>query len=74
MFRAAKLMLMNKCDPAAICKLQRLPRCQSNCTARESGIEVIEVSATTGAGMDAWLEWIARGAAEIENPPGAPCS
>ena len=27
------------------------------------GIEVIEVSATTGAGMDDWLEWIARGAA-----------
>ena len=27
------------------------------------GIEVIEVSATTGQGMDAWLAWLEGGAA-----------
>jgi hydrogenase nickel incorporation protein HypB len=26
------------------------------------GIEVIEVSATSGQGMDAWLAWLERGA------------
>jgi hydrogenase nickel incorporation protein HypB len=28
-------------------------------------IEVIEVSATSGQGMDAWLAWIERGAAGV---------
>jgi hydrogenase nickel incorporation protein HypB len=62
MFRAASLMLMNKCDllpylsfkvDAAIAFARRV----------NPGIEVIEVSATTGQGMDAWLEWLERGAA-----------
>ena len=62
MFRAASLMLMNKCDllpylsfkvDAAIEFARRV----------NPGIEVIEVSATTGQGMDAWLAWLERGAA-----------
>lgn len=61
MFRAAKLMLLNKCDllpyvdfkvAAAIEFARRV----------NPGIEVIEVSATTGQGMDAWLAWLERGA------------
>jgi hydrogenase nickel incorporation protein HypB len=61
MFRAATLMLMNKCDllpylsfkvDAAIEFARRV----------NPGIEVIEVSATSGQGMDAWLAWIERGA------------
>jgi len=61
MFRAATLMLMNKCDllpylsfkvDAAIEFARRV----------NPGIEVIQVSATTGQGMDQWLAWIARGA------------
>jgi hydrogenase nickel incorporation protein HypB len=64
MFRAATLMLMNKCDllpylsfkvDAAIEFARRV----------NPGIEVIEVSATTGQGMDAWLAWIERGAARV---------
>jgi hydrogenase nickel incorporation protein HypB len=27
------------------------------------GIEALRVSATTGEGMDAWLDWLERGAA-----------
>jgi len=59
MFRAANLMLMNKCDllpylsfkvDAAIEFARRV----------NPGIEVIEVSATTGQGMDDWLAWIER--------------
>ncbi|MDA8259153.1 MAG: hydrogenase nickel incorporation protein HypB [Betaproteobacteria bacterium] len=62
MFRAASLMLMNKCDllpylsfkvDAAIAFARRV----------NPGIEVIEISATTGQGMDAWLGWLERGAA-----------
>ncbi|WP_310452332.1 hydrogenase nickel incorporation protein HypB [Sulfuritalea sp.] len=62
MFRAATLMLMNKCDllpylsfkvDAAIEFARRV----------NPGIEVIEVSATTGQGMDDWLAWIDRQAA-----------
>jgi len=67
MFRAAKLMLMNKCDLLPYVSFS-VPRAIEFARRVNPGIEVIEVSATTGAGMDAWLEWIARGAAEIEKP------
>ena len=68
MFRAATLMLMNKCDllpyvsfkvDAAIEFARRV----------NPGIEVIEVSATTGQGMDAWLAWLERGAASARVRP-----
>ena len=61
MFRAATLMLLNKCDllpylsfkvDAAIEFARRV----------NPGIEVIQVSATTGQGMDEWLKWIEVGA------------
>jgi len=62
MFRAASLMLMNKCDllpylsfkvDAAIEFARRV----------NPTIEVIQVSATSGQGMDDWLAWIDRQAA-----------
>ena len=61
MFRAASLMLMNKCDllpylsfkvDAAIEFARRV----------NPAIEVIQVSATTGQGMEEWLKWIEVGA------------
>ena len=61
MFRAATLMLLNKCDllpylsfkvEAAIDFARRV----------NPGIEVIQVSATTGQGMDQWLQWLEVGA------------
>jgi hydrogenase nickel incorporation protein HypB len=63
MFRAASLMLMNKCDllpylsfkvDAAIEFARRV----------NPGIEVIQVSATSGQGMDQWLDWIEKGSAD----------
>jgi hydrogenase nickel incorporation protein HypB len=60
MFRAASLMLMNKCDllpylsfkvDAAIEFARRV----------NPGIEVIQVSATSGQGMEQWLDWIEKG-------------
>ncbi len=62
MFRAARLMLLNKCDllphlafsvQSAIDYARRV----------NPGIDVIQISATSGVGMDAWLAWIAQGAA-----------
>jgi len=67
MFRAATLMLMNKCDLLPYVSFS-VPRAIEFARRVNPAIEVIEVSATTGAGMDAWLEWIARGAAEFERP------
>ena len=64
MFRAAKLMLMNKCDLLPYVSFS-VPRAIEFARRVNPGIEVIEVSATTGAGMDEWLEWIARGAAGV---------
>jgi len=62
MFRAARLLLLNKCDllphlefdvEAAIGHARRVNPC----------IEVIRVSARTGEGMAEWLAWVERGAA-----------
>ena len=62
MFRAAKLMLMNKCDLLPHLSFN-VPRAIEFARRVNPGIEVIEVSATTGQGMDDWLAWIERGAA-----------
>jgi len=68
MFRAATLMLLNKCDllphlnfdvDAAIAHARRV----------NPAIEVIRVSATAGTGMDDWLAWLERGAATAAGKP-----
>ena len=62
MFRAAKLMLMNKCDLLPYLTFS-VPKAIEFARRVNPAIEVIEVSATSGQGMDAWLAWIERGAA-----------
>jgi len=64
MFRAARLMLVNKCD--------LLPHLQFDVEqaiayARRVNplIEIMRVSATTGEGMADWLAWIEKGAAAV---------
>jgi hydrogenase nickel incorporation protein HypB len=64
MFRAAKLMLMNKCDLLPYLTFS-VPKAIEFARRVNPGIEVIEVSATSGQGMDAWLAWIERGAAGV---------
>lgn len=62
MFRAADLMLLNKCDllPYLAFDLQ-----QAEDFARRVNpdIRILRLSATTGEGMDAWLDWLRRGVA-----------
>ena len=61
MFHAASLMLLNKVDLLPYLDFD-IERCIANARRINPGIEIVQVSATTGAGMDAWLAWIARGA------------
>ena len=61
MFRAARLMLLNKCD---LLPYLNFDVAQAIEFARRVNpdLAVIQTSATSGAGMDEWLDWIERGA------------
>jgi len=61
MFRAAKLMLLNKCDllPHLTFDVERAIGFARRVNPE---IEVIRTSATSGEGMDEWLAWIEKGA------------
>ena len=61
MFRAAKLMLLNKCDllPHLTFSVERAIEFARRVN---PGIEVIRTSATSGEGMADWLAWIEQGA------------
>ncbi len=62
MFHASSLMLLNKADllPHLTFDVQR---CLANARRVNPSIRIIELSATSGQGMDEWLDWIAQGAA-----------
>ena len=62
MFRAATLMLLNKCDLLPHLSFD-VERAIEYARRVNPGIEVIRTSATSGEGMDAWLAWIEQGAA-----------
>ncbi len=62
MFHAASLMLLNKVDLLPHLAFD-VERCIANARRVNPAIEIVQVSATTGEGMGAWLDWIARGAA-----------
>jgi hydrogenase nickel incorporation protein HypB len=63
MFRAARLMLLNKCD---LLPYLDFDVAQAIAYARRINPElaVIQTSATSGAGLDEWLAWIEAGAAD----------
>ncbi len=65
MFRAARLMLLNKCDllPHLQFDVQRVIE---NARRVNPALEVIQVSAATGHGMAAWLVWLYREHAEVK--------
>jgi hydrogenase nickel incorporation protein HypB len=58
MFQAARLMLLNKCDllPYLAFDVQQVIE---NARRVNPAIEVMQVSAVTGDGMEAWLDWLA---------------
>jgi len=60
MFRAADLMLVSKVDLAPYVDFD-IAKAVDFAHRVRPGLEVIEVSATTGAGFDRWLAWLERG-------------
>jgi hydrogenase nickel incorporation protein HypB len=57
MFAAARLMVLNKIDLLPHLNFD-VARCIENARRVNPTIEVIQVSATTGEGMDGWLSWL----------------
>ncbi|MDP2808992.1 MAG: hydrogenase nickel incorporation protein HypB [Rhodocyclaceae bacterium] len=60
MFRAASLMLLNKCDLLPYVDFDA-DRAIEYARSVNPEIEAIRVSATTGEGLDEWLAWIEKG-------------
>ncbi len=57
MFAAATLMVLNKTDLLPYLDFD-VPKCIEYARRVNPGIEVLLVSAKTGAGLDAWVEWL----------------
>jgi hydrogenase nickel incorporation protein HypB len=62
MFRAARLMLLNKVDLLPHLSFD-VDRCLEYARRINPRIEVIRTSATTGEGLDGWLQWLEAEAA-----------
>ena len=61
MFAAARLMLLNKVDLLPYLEFD-VARAIAAARRVNPSIEVLQVSATRGTGMDAWLDWLRAGA------------
>ncbi len=57
MFRASSLMLLNKMDLLPHVRFD-VDRCIAAAHRINPSLQVLEVSATTGEGMDAWYDWV----------------
>jgi hydrogenase nickel incorporation protein HypB len=62
MFAAAQLMLLNKVDLLPYLQFD-VDKAIAAARRVNPAIEVLQVSATKGSGMDAWLDWIRAGSA-----------
>lgn len=67
MFTAAKLAILNKIDLAPHCDAD-LDAYEANLKRINPEITVLRVSARTGEGMDAWLDWLRAGLATKARP------
>lgn len=57
MFAAARLMILNKVDLLPHLTFD-VARCKAYARRVNPDIEILELSATTGEGMGAWLDWL----------------
>jgi hydrogenase nickel incorporation protein HypB len=64
MFRAARLMLVNKCDLLPHLDFD-VEKAVAHARRVNPFIEVLRVSARTGEGMDVWLDWVEKGVAAV---------
>jgi hydrogenase nickel incorporation protein HypB len=63
MFHAAKLMLLNKIDLLPYLQFD-VDRCLAYARRVNPDMAILPVSATTGEGMQTWLEWLVQGVRE----------
>lgn len=59
MFLAADLVIINKADLLPYVEFD-VERCMRQARRLNPGVDVLTLSATTGDGMDGWLEWIRK--------------
>jgi hydrogenase nickel incorporation protein HypB len=57
MFRSAQLMVLTKTDLLAHVRFDA-DRAEANARAINPGIRCLRLSAETGAGLDAWYDWL----------------
>jgi len=67
MFAAARLMVLNKTDLLPHLDFD-VAQCIDYARRVNPGIEVLLVSAKSGAGMDAWLDWLLQGPEDTATP------
>ena len=67
MFYASTLMILNKTDLLAYVDFD-VERCVAFARRVNPGIEVLQLSARSGEGMQAWVDWITRGARSCVQP------
>jgi hydrogenase nickel incorporation protein HypB len=70
MFAAAQLMILNKIDLLPHLSFD-VERCKDYARRVNPGITILELSATTGEGMQAWLDWLLDGPAHHHHAPDA---
>ncbi|MEV4780286.1 hydrogenase nickel incorporation protein HypB [Burkholderia sp. LMU1-1-1.1] len=70
MFAAATLMILNKTDLLPYLQFD-VAACVAFARRVNPGIAVIELSATGGQGMDAWLDWLDGARARLGAPPAS---
>ena len=63
MFKESDIALINKVDLAPYCNFN-LASAKADIEMLHPGIAVHEVSCTTGAGIDAWCDWLRKGVAK----------
>jgi hydrogenase nickel incorporation protein HypB len=70
MFAAAQLMILNKIDLLPHLSFD-VARCKDYARRVNPGITILELSATTGEGMQAWLDWLLDEPAHHHHAPDA---
>ncbi|MDR3482613.1 MAG: hydrogenase nickel incorporation protein HypB [Burkholderiaceae bacterium] len=70
MFAAARLMILNKTDLLPYLKFD-VAQCIEYARRINPAIEVLQLSATSGQGMEAWLDWIDAGQGKRNPSPQA---
>jgi hydrogenase nickel incorporation protein HypB len=69
MFLAADLVIINKSDLLPYVEFD-VDKCLRQARLLNPGVEVLTLSASTGDGMDSWLEWIRKNAHPGTDPAG----